>query len=647
MYSDEIESVIAEYLKNPRAEYAVMIDGDWGSGKTYFLTHSLMRIMETIDIGKEKRRKYAYVSLYGAKSIDEVSKEIVFQCFGKKNKKKVETADVVMETASNILTASLGAVNIDLSKIKDTLAKIDINNWIICFDDLERCCLPINEILGYMNRLVEHNKCKVIVLANEKEIGKITLNQRLEEKYQVVLTGRKLLLSKNDNSRANNTEDGIDINNLQKETKTLFDEDILYKSIREKVIGLTIKYEPQMDVAYDSIISDYSNGGKFKKYLMENKAKIVKYFEDEECFNLRTLISALGSIQKVYDEMISNKYDTVKYFDRIMEAFLKYIVLFTIYYKEGGKVRDLKLTTEIGYVPLGQSIFSHTRGFKFLEKYCTTLSFSEEDFSRVVSILRQEYEEEEKRIAKSKQGLAKAYGDLAYWWEKEDDEVSRLITQLKEEVEQDKYPFNSYQGIISQLMVLENKGYDVGNIDELIDVMNKNIEKADELVDIERHSFTFEDNPTLQRKYDEYVDKLKLKAGNKNHIIKSNEVSQYLTSDNWAEELLDYCDKHFNEFLSRYGFIDLLDIDILLEKIQSASPKELYLVRDIFKTVYNAININEFFLNDKGKIKQFREAIGQVNLTGINKPMAKKVLENYLDDIIGRLEKEVNVYRIE
>ena len=45
MYSDEIESVIAEYLKNPRAEYAVMIDGDWGSGKTYFLTHSLMRIM--------------------------------------------------------------------------------------------------------------------------------------------------------------------------------------------------------------------------------------------------------------------------------------------------------------------------------------------------------------------------------------------------------------------------------------------------------------------------------------------------------------------------------------------------------------------------------------------------------------------------
>ena len=647
MYSDEIESVIAEYLKNPRAEYAVMIDGDWGSGKTYFLTHSLMRIMETIDIGKDKRRKYAYVSLYGAKSIDEVSKEIIFQCFGKKNKKKVETADMVMETASNILTASLGAVNIDLSKIKDTLAKIDINNWIICFDDLERCCLPINEMLGYINRLVEHNNCKVIVLANEKEIGKITLNQRLEEKYQVVLSGRKLLFSDNDNSDADNVEAGIDIKKLQNETKILFNEDILYKAIREKVIGLTIKYEPQMEVAFDSIVSDYSDGTAFKKYLIENKSKILKYFEEEECYNLRTLISVLGSIKKVYDEMLSYKFNTVKYFDRIMEAFLKYIILLTIYYRNGGKIRELNLTTEIGYVSLGQSIFSHTRGFKFLERYCTTLSFSEQEFIRVVTLLRQEYEEEEKRIAKSKQGLAKAYGELAYWWEREDDEVSTLIAQLKEEIKQDKYLFSNYQSIIGQLLVLRHWGHDIGDMDELIDFMNNNIDKSDEIVDVERRSYSFEDSPELRRQYDEYIDRLKLKAGNKNQIIKASELSQYMSSEKWAEELLDYCDKHFNEFLSRYGFIDLLDVDILLEKMKNASPKDMCLIKDVFKTVYKSYNINEFFVNDKKEIKRFRELVRQMNVAGINKSIAKKSLEDYLDDIINRLEKDVNIYRIE
>lgn len=266
MYSEEIKNVITEYLKNPRAEYAVLIDGDWGSGKTYFLTHSLIEIMKNIDNPKKNKRKYAYVSLYGLKSIDEISKEILFNFLGTKNKEKVKTANAVMETASNILTASIGLINIDLSKAKDILEKIDINNWIICFDDLERCCLPINEVLGYINRLLEHNKCKVIVLANEKEIGKINLNQRLEEKYQVILSGRKLHLNKDENSNADKEKE-IEIKKLKEEIKMLFNEDVLYKSIREKVIGLTIKFEPQMSNVYDSIILDYYGDKMFKNYL--------------------------------------------------------------------------------------------------------------------------------------------------------------------------------------------------------------------------------------------------------------------------------------------------------------------------------------------------------------------------------------------
>ena len=637
MHNKEIENVIAEYLENPKAEYAVMINGDWGSGKTYFLTHSLMKIIETIDSGKNKRRKYAYVSLYGVKSIEDISKDIIFQCFGKNHKKKIATADTVMETASNILTASLGVVSIDLSKVKSTLAKIDINNWILCFDDLERCCLPINQMLGYMNHLVEHNKCKVIVLANEKEIGKITLNQRLEDKYHVILSGRKLLWNEENNSKVDKGE-GISVEDLQKGTVTLFNEDILYKSIREKVIGLTIKYEPEMEVVYDSLILDYGKNEKSKKYLTENKEKILKYFANKECYNLRTLICVLGHIQKVYDEMISNKYDTVKYFDKIMELFLKYIVFFTIYYRNGGKVSDLGLTTEIGYVELGRNIYSRIRGFKCLEKYCTTLSFSEEDFSRVVVTLRQECEEEEKRYKKSKVGLAKAYGELMYWWEKEDDDVRKLIEQIRIEIKQDKYPFNSYQGIIGQLLVLEHYGYEIGDMNTLIDEMNQNIEKSDEIVDIERNSFSFEGDTLSRAKYEEYVSKLKLKSENKNHTIKESEVSQCMASKEWAEKLLDYCDKHFNEFLSRYGFIDLLDIEKKKKKIRSATAKELYLVKDMFKTVYGASNINDFFINDKENIEKLLKQLEQIEFEGINKPLAKKTLEFYLKDIITRLE---------
>lgn len=362
---------------------------------------------------------------------------------------------------------------------------------------------------------------------------------------------------------------------------------------------------------------------------------------------MRTLICVLGSLQKVYGEMIFHKFDNVKYFDKIMDGFLKYIVLFTIYYRNGGKVTDLNLSTEIGYVQLGQCIYGHTKGFKFLEKYCTTLSFSEQEFVRVVFLLRKEYEEEEERIAKSKVGLAKAYGELSCWWEKEDEEVCGLIALLKEEIQQDKYLFSNYQGIIGQLMVLKYWGHEIGDMDKLIEVMNQNIEKSEETIDIERLSFSFENDPLLRKQYDEYVDRLKLKASNKNHNIKSRELSQYLNSDNWAEELLDYCDKHFNDFLSRYGFIDLLDVEILIEKLKKASTKEVRLVKDIFKTVYRASNINEFFINDREKIKKFRETVAQIEFIGINKPLAKQVLVEYLDDIINRLDKDVNVHSLD
>ncbi len=632
MYSDEIKNVITEYLNNSNAEYAVMIDGEWGTGKTYFLKHSLLEIMDNIDNGKDKRRKCAYVSLYGLKSIDEVSKEIIFQFLGKKNKGKVEALDTVIDTAGNILSASLGAVNIDLSKAKGILEKIDIKNWLICFDDLERCCISVNEVLGYMNHLVEHNNCKVIVLANEKEMGKIKLNQKLEEKYQVVLMGQHLLLSNENNSST--TDKIVDIEKLQKETKALFNEDIIYQIIKEKVIGLTIRYEPRMEEVYDLIINEHEYGGKFKEYLIENKAKILQYFKELECYNLRTLISVFGTIRKVYDEMTSKGYNNTEYFTGIMEEFVKYIVRLSIYFKNGGNVGKLDLSSGIGYVSLKKDGYKRTKGFKFLEKYCTTMSFSEEEFIETVSQLRKEYKEEEARILQSKHG--QAYSELANWWKKEDDEVCHLIMQLREEIHQDQYSFHIYQSIIGQLMVIRHWGHNIGDMEELIEVMNQNIEKSETVVDIDRHSYSFEES-ALKKEYEAYINRLNLKVEDKNRIIKITEISKYLDSANWAEELFGYCNDHFNDFIARNGFIDLINIDLLLEKMQNASAKELCLVKDMFSRVYEPSNIKAYLMADKEKIQEFKEKVEKISLSGINKPLAIDNLIKKLDDIIERL----------
>ena len=62
---------------------------------------------------------------------------------------------------------------------------LSVKDSILIFDDLERCDCPVNEVLGYINTYVEHDGMKVIIVANQKEIGKRTYFENLELKYLV------------------------------------------------------------------------------------------------------------------------------------------------------------------------------------------------------------------------------------------------------------------------------------------------------------------------------------------------------------------------------------------------------------------------------------------------------------------------------
>lgn len=608
-----------------------MIDGAWGVGKTYFITHSLNDIIGTIK-NSDLKRNYVYVSLYGIKSLEEISKEILIQSFGLDNK-TMKTASTFFIAASNILSALLGPINLDLSKLNNEtsmekiISKIDINNCIICFDDLERCGLPINEILGYINRLVEHNNCKVIILANEKEIGKINLNQRLEDKYQVVMSGRKLNLE--DNSEQN---ENLNVEKLQKAASMLFNEDILYKTIKEKVIGYTIEFEPQIGVVYDSIINDYCTETQFKNYLDKKKSQILCYLIDMKCSNIRTLDFILESIHKVYKEM-ENVHKNIDYFDEIMNDFMKYIVYFSVYYRNGGSIKKLNLTAEIGYVNLENKPYKSIRGFKFLEDYCATLSFSQERFLHVVDELKTEYSKKEEYHKKRNA----AYYLLQDWYNKEDDEVRTLIQKLKDEIQNNEYSFYDYQSIIGLLMVLQFYKYDVGSIDEIIYIMNKNIDASEKKVNVERRSYSFEETLELREKYDKYINRLKFHAKKRNQGIGKKEIQTILESDKGISKLLDYCQKHYNDFLARNSFANLLDLELLIDKMNKASVNELRQIKQIFETVYSAANIDMFFKDDKDIISEFKEKVEKMQLNGINKPLARDDLVKSLKDIILRL----------
>lgn len=72
---DEIVNVLINYVDENIYNYAVMIDGEWGCGKTYFIKERLCVELEEHEKGKAKnekgykQRRIIYLSLYVVKSL--------------------------------------------------------------------------------------------------------------------------------------------------------------------------------------------------------------------------------------------------------------------------------------------------------------------------------------------------------------------------------------------------------------------------------------------------------------------------------------------------------------------------------------------------------------------------------------------------
>ena len=158
MTEQQIKEEILRYLKDDSYNYAVLIDGEWGSGKTYFVKNTLAKAINEQEVTTKTQRTMKYISLYGCKSIVDVQENIAWSFAENarekiKNKKKWgETGD---KLSGNILLLSKKIGNLIMEKLlpEGSVYEIasdwlNLGSFIFVFDDLERCDCPINEIFG-------------------------------------------------------------------------------------------------------------------------------------------------------------------------------------------------------------------------------------------------------------------------------------------------------------------------------------------------------------------------------------------------------------------------------------------------------------------------------------------------------------------
>ena len=74
---DLIESIL-NYVRSNNTDYAIMINGEWGSGKTYFWNNQIKKKINTLRLNG-KRYRTIYMSLYGISNLEDISKKIYME----------------------------------------------------------------------------------------------------------------------------------------------------------------------------------------------------------------------------------------------------------------------------------------------------------------------------------------------------------------------------------------------------------------------------------------------------------------------------------------------------------------------------------------------------------------------------------------
>lgn len=167
MERKEIKQAIINYFKNESTDFALMISGDWGSGKTYFLRNEIFSYL------RAENYRPIFISLIGLRDEDKLEKKIfekINPFFQSKRKSQIASEADRMEQLLN----------------KEDEKSLDIPKRIVlCFDDLERINIDFFETaLGFINTFIEHNKIKCIFLCNELKLEKKIPDFRdTKEKY--------------------------------------------------------------------------------------------------------------------------------------------------------------------------------------------------------------------------------------------------------------------------------------------------------------------------------------------------------------------------------------------------------------------------------------------------------------------------------
>ena len=402
---EELVESILDYIRSDYTDYAIMINGEWGSGKTYFWNNKIRKQIDSLRLNG-KQYTTIYMSLYGISNLEEISKKIFIETtqLMDKNLKKYMNATGQLSIPEYAKTgldmANLFGVTQNGDKI-DYAKFFSTDDKVLCFDDLERANVDVIDILGYINNFVEHDHIKTIIICNEKELSTKLKNSNLEMKTFIAT----YLLDKEDNLLKT---DKPMVEKIRDKIEYVFDKANEYERIKEKLIGETFEYQPEFNYIINGILMRYENNPDLIKFLKENTNYIITTFNRSGTRNLRILKHALNDFSKIF-EMVNKNYPNTNY--RVLQTMLIFTIAISFEIKAGKITKDkfvnIKDNEEYKSILVSSRILMDNRQFyirefdnnyyynfkveyrffKFIEMYVRTRIFDMKTFKKNMEVI--------------------------------------------------------------------------------------------------------------------------------------------------------------------------------------------------------------------------------------------------------------------
>ena len=315
---------VKRYLSDDTYDYAMMIDGAWGSGKTYFVKEVLNKELNAIKI-RGINNRVRYYSACGMESLGEFKETMIYDLLERKvdeihdvvsqdmragSAAAVEEdedapevkgpVEQVLETRKKLVREiieeqredrrkridSLKAtrafrIAVDIggkmvtgllkSKVpflgavdaRDYLADVEeLQDYVFIIDDIERCSFSVAGLLGFINEMVEHVHAKVILVINEEALLKKQKDPRFLGEY------------------------------------------LDYLGIKEKLVGTVLKYSSDDPAVLDKLIrGELAEGSLFRNGMLARTPDFVEKMESMKYHNLRTFQFFLSRLKNIEEQL--------------------------------------------------------------------------------------------------------------------------------------------------------------------------------------------------------------------------------------------------------------------------------------------------------------------------------------------------------